>query len=459
MLRGNVHFSESAKLVCAVTALSVEILVLVTVHFTSTFAFLYFLGLTLLCYRLLVGKRLVEPLWLYAYYAGLVIALFGLHYVSYPEYYGFTAADVAGTDDSFFYSLVADRLPPDFPLRANFAYYLQIGHSYATLLEVAIPFPIKHPFSVLFFNAMGAVFIPVFTGRLAREITGSEEAGRVAFALTLICPFLLANSLILIRDGWTAALYAGSLYFFLRKQYVRLGILAVLLFFIRIASGAQLLFALGIFTLPLLKDAKGGVIRKMFYTSSALIAGGVLLYFMFPLLYEYALGKDLVQTMLFRADFVERFAKAGSGSGSPLIYSIYQQPAFLRIPLATLYFIALPFFAPDEIWVQGIFIPRAFMVCMFAILFVGYFKYFVQGVSSAIRRNQGKVKTAVYVFLLTIAILSQASMQWRHKVMLMPLFYVIVAYGFYNGTKLEKQLGTLAGASLLALQLLNLFRG
>jgi hypothetical protein len=457
MLRGKVHFSETAKLVCATTALSGEFLIVAAVSFTSALTFLYFLGIALLCYRLLVGKRLVEPLWLYAYYAGLMIALFGLHYVSSPEHYGFTAAGISGTDDSFFYSLVADDLPSDFPLRSNFAYHFRLGHPYAALMKVVAPFPMEHPFDILFFNAVGALFIPVFTGKLAVELSSSRRVGRIAFVLSLICPFILANSLILIRDGWTAALYAGGLYFFVRKEYVKVAILTTLLFFIRIASGAQLLFAIGIFTLPLLREAKGGVGKRMVYAFTAIVVGVGLLYALFPILYEYAVSKELVQTMLFRADFVERLATAGSGSGSPLIYSIYQQPVFIRVPLATLYFIALPFFAPDEIWVQGVFIPRAVLACLFAILFVGYFKYLLQGMSAAIRQNKLKMKTGVYVFLSTIAILSQASMQWRHKVMLMPLLYVIVAYGYYNGTKLERQLGVLAGVSLFALQLLNLF--
>ena len=72
---------------------------------------------------------------------------------------------------------------------------------------------------------------------------------RGAFFLIAICPFTLSNSLILIRDGWSAMLFVGALYFFYELKFVRMVTLTALLFYLRVASGLQLVMVLGIVSL------------------------------------------------------------------------------------------------------------------------------------------------------------------------------------------------------------------
>lgn len=64
------------------------------------------------------------------------------------------------------------------------------------------------------------------------------------------------------------------------------------------------------------------------------------------------------------------------------------------------------------------------------------------------KRRQLAISIVVVAFFLLLLMLSQISLQFRHKTIIMPLFYIIVAYGFYNKAKLGKILG-ISGAILL----------
>ncbi|MBC8228551.1 hypothetical protein H8E77_03265 [bacterium] len=62
------------------------------------------------------------------------------------------------------------------------------------------------------------------------------------------------------------------------------------------------------------------------------------------------------------------------------------------------------------------------------------------------------MRTVAVAFFILLLIVSQISIQLRHKTMLMPLFYILVAYGFYNKTKLGEILGIGGSLSLILVQ-------
>ena len=47
-----------------------------------------------------------------------------------------------------------------------------------------------------------------------------------------------------------------------------------------------------------------------------------------------------------------------------------------------------------------------------------------------------------YMFCFCILIISQVSIQPRHKTGLMPFFYIFVAYGYHKGTPISKAIGS-----------------
>jgi hypothetical protein len=455
--RVNLRFPLRKALVLTVLALVLagELTAVVLTNLESGLPFLYFLGGTLLMHRLTVGKNWIEPLVLYLFYSGLIIATYYIQYTTFPEFYGFTPASVAGTDDSYFYSLVADYLPSDFPVRGD--YYLR-DHTYAILIRTVTPFAIRHPFDVLFFNAVGAAFIPIYSRMLALEVTQSRRVAKLAFGLVLLCPFLMTYSLVLVRDGWTAALFAGAIVFFLQRKFGRFVLLSGVLFFLRIASGLQLMMIVGLLGLLLFRKTRSTSV-KLALVLGVLGAGGFVLYAVYPVLIAraQALEAGSILGLLFRDSFLMALQSMAPGS---FLIQIYQQPFYIRIPASFLFFTVFPFFTPSELFVEGRFVWRALLKCAYSILFVVYFKFLIQGVVAIFENKKNEV--LVYTFLglcLIVLFLSQASMQIRHKTMIMPLMYLVVAHGYYESSKIGRQLGWFGLFVLASLNVLKFIIG
>lgn len=424
--------------------LAIEFAIVSAVYFPAGLAFLYFFGMTVALYKVFAGRSWSEPILLFAFYSGLIIVAYYINYITFPDFYGFTPAEIAGTDDSYFYSLVASSLPSDFPTREN--YYLYT-HPYELLMEWVTPFTIEHPFEILFFNAVGAVFIPVFSRSLAQVVTKDERVARLTFWLVALCPFLMNYSLVLVRDGWTAALFAGSLAFFLQGKFVQSAVLGAVLFFLRIASGLQLVLVAGIMSLLFLRRLESRK-KQLLYLGGAAALGIIALTVAFPILIAKAkaVADGQLIALLYRETFLEVLPS------DSFLRTINQQPAPIRLPTAFLFFLAFPFFAPETVVVQGEFVWRGFLICVYSVVFVFYFKFLVQGIVRGIRGKSDVARLLVFATILVVTLLSQASMQLRHKAMIMPLVYLLTSYGYYNSSKIGRQIGWFA---LFGIAILN----
>ncbi len=431
--------------------LAVEFTLVSAVYPPAGLAFLYFFGMTIVLYAVLVGKSWREPVLLFAFYSGLILAAYYINYITFPSFYGFTPAGIAGTDDSYFYSLVASSLPSDFPTRE---YYHIRTHPYELLMEWVTPFTIEHPFEILFFNAVGAVFIPVFSRSLAQVVTKDERVARLTFWLVALCPFLLNYSIVLVRDGWTAALFAGSLAFFLHGKFVRSAVLGAVLFFLRVASGLQLVLVAGIMSLLFLRRLESRK-EQFLYLGGAAALGIVALTVAFPILIAKAkaIADGQLIGLLYRETFLEVLPS------DSFLSTINQQPVPIRLPLAFLFFLSFPFFTPESAVAQGEFIWRGFMKCIYSIAFIFYFKFLVQGLIRGIRGRSYIARLLVVATVLVVTILSQASMQIRHKAMLMPLIYLLVSYGYYHSSVVGRQIGWFALFGILVANLMKFLLG
>ncbi|WP_158666595.1 hypothetical protein [Salinibacter altiplanensis] len=416
--------------------LAVEFALVSAVYPPAGLAFLYFLGMTVVLYISLAGKRWEEPVLLFVFYSGLIIIVYYINYITFPEFYGFTPASIAGTDDSYFYSLVASSLPADFPTRE---FYHTRTHPYELLMEWGTPFTIEHPFEILFFNAVGAVFIPVFSRSLAQVVTKDERVARLTFWLVALCPFLMNHSLVLVRDGWTAALFAGSLAFFLRGKFVRAAVLGAVLFFLRVASGLQLGLVAGIMSLLFLYRLESRK-KQVLYLGGAAALGIIALTIVYPILISQAqrLAGGEIIGLLYRETYLDVI------SSDSFLGRINSQPLPIRLPAALLFFISFPFFAPETVTAKGSFVWRGFMNCIYSIAFIFYFKFLVQGMIKGIIGKSDFSRITVFSTIILISLLSQASMQLRHKTVVMPMIYLLISYGYYNSSKIGRQIGWFA---------------
>jgi len=432
--------------------LVLEATIVASVHWQSVFHFLFFFVATLLIYRALVEGDLWEPAAVYVVYSAWVLVLYGGQWLTLPEYYGFSGGLGVGTDDSFYYSLVAQTLPAGFPTRPGF---WERYKTFAQLLTTITPGPIHHPFDVIFANAFAATFIPIFTRRLAVTLTGQTRVGRLAFILALICPFTIAMSAVLIRDGWTAALFTGGALFVLRSQALRAAVLGSLLLFLRLGSG---LLWLG-FILPLTALLHLG--RKRAAGRKALAVGsGVLLLVamtvvLYPVVAGYLSATGLSENLFLRQQLVETFTNEYSEGA--LVGRIYALPIGPRLVTGFLYYLAVPFVSPHDVIVSGTFVPRALLLLVFATLFLVYIKFFLQGAFEMMRHKDPVLLVTVLGLLFLLLVLSQLSIQIRHKVMVMPLIYVVTAFGVYNHSAGGRLLGTAGAAVLVLTNLARLF--
>jgi len=382
------------------------------------------------------------------------MALFLLQYIAFPEYKGFSGGFIYGTDDTRFFARTVGSTPVTLPLPG-----IEIDHPFSNILRIIVKIlPLKdiHLLDLLFFNILGVAFIPIFTSCVAYKLTEEKRVADLAYKFSMICPIIMVNGLILVRDGWTAVLFIGAIYFFLTNRYVLLVSVSAILFYIRIASGIQLMIVLPLFFYYKLLSYRAGYAKKALVFLTGIVVFLSVSIIFFPIVSEYATKMRITENIFFREYFVEEFIAKSIAlkGGTSTFYTIYNQPIYLRIPLGFVFFLGSPFLSIKNLAIHGIYIPRAFLAQLFAVLFLFYFKYLMQAIVHIWKRRQLAISIVFIAFFLLLLMISQISLQWRHKTMLMPLFYILVAYGFYNKTKLGKILGVVGAISLIFVQLI-----
>ncbi len=455
--------SLNSRFALAMLALMVQVAAISVINVVSVLCYLYFLLLTLMLYRLLIGKWSVEPLFLYAFYSFLVIGLYSLQYWTLPKYVGFSGPLGIGTDDLGYYLGAADSIPDEL-MSSSLSYPYNLAFlprydllSYSRLIRFVTVLPIHHPFDVLFFNALGAVFVPVFTREVAFMLTGQRRVAQTAFGLVAVCPFVLSNSLILVRDGWTATLCIGAAYFLLKRRYLLMIALTALLFYLRVGSGLLSLTVL--FSLALLQivRSRAGAMEKFFFVCGIGVVGILVALSILPVAHDYLVEKKVWGNLLFRVSFLEEFLAKHSPDAE--LVKIYRQGFLVRILFGVPYFLGAPFFSWNAFRVQGVWVPRGFLMNLFAIAFVVYFGKLIQGILKAWLGRDWDMRVVTVVLLISILIISQVSLQGRHKTMVMPLFYVVVAYGYHNRSSLGTISAIMGTVALVAIEVLVLLMG
>jgi hypothetical protein len=428
------------------------------VNMSSVFSlFFYLLVFTVVWKIVLKWPDLIQGLTVFVFYAALTLGLYEWQLLVNPEYFGFSGGLGVGADDSYFYSLAAPYLPADFPVRDG--YWLR-SHHYADALRIfSIGFLSLHmgvhPLDLLFFNVLGLSLIPFFARRVAFLATKDPRAAFFTYWMTLICPFLIANGLILIREGWMAMCFIGAFYFAMKRHYLMLVWMLLGALYLRIEIGGLLVISVVVYFVMIERPnyrKLGDSIRRWRSKSTilAIFGTGIVL----SVSVGAMIGLEQIMTiagpLIYREDFLESFigASASAESGGTF-YKINQLPWFLSVPLGFLFFIGSPFFTLSDLTSNGEYIPRMILANIFAVIFVFYFAFFVRGLIRVLTSNNAVMVVLALIFLVDVLILSQASMQIRHKVALMPLFYVIVAYGYVYRKTIPWTAGLAASISII----------
>ena len=195
-------------------------------------------------------------------YCLISIFLYVLHLIFIPEYFGFSGGLGVGTDDSYFYSLIAEELPNNFPVREG---YWSREHPFILFVDLISPLKITHPLHALLYNILAYTLIPVYSYLFVYEYTKDNKLARVTFLLTLFCPFIALNSSIFIRDGWVLMLFIGTLYYVLGKKFTPVLLFLIGAFLVRFETGLLTLFIIFIiFTSNYISKSKKATLYRLF---------------------------------------------------------------------------------------------------------------------------------------------------------------------------------------------------
>jgi hypothetical protein len=438
-----------------VPALAAVAVVVAAVNAPSLLPYLYYTGLTALTYRLYVGRVRDEVFALYAGFAAAAVGLYLIQLVALPEYRGLSGGLGVGTDDCSFFFQVSE--PGALALPEGCQRYSGKGlHRYTRALSVLSVFPVRHPLDALFANVWGAAMLPVFVRGVASWLSGSGRAARSAFLLAAICPFTLSNSLVLVRDGWTATLLIGALAFVVHKRYVWAAVCVAAAMYLRMGSGALALVVLVFVgyassvvsarrpTSRLVRMAAGAALGGLILGAVTLAVGA-------------ALTERGMELQFYRADFVASFLSENSSDST--LFSILSQPAPIRVPLSFAFFFGSPFLKLGSVFAGDIFVIRSLLAAvLFPLLTLVTMPYFVRGGHFAVKRRDWVALALFTGYILALLVISQSSLQLRHKTLVMPLYYVLVGYGMSRSLPTGRLLGWLVVAAFAGIQVLFLVR-
>jgi len=417
----------------------------------AIFSFLFVFILAFLLHKLFFGSFSKDIFINYVYYAFFAVCLAYFHFFLYGEYFDLGGNPLKIGGDDLRYSIEAltgiscrashDTLLP-------FSKFL---HIFPVIFSLY-----KEPthIDLLLVSILAISFIPIFVSRFSDLMFSAKQIKNVSYVISLFCPFLLINSVILYRDGWIAFFFIGALYFFYKKNYFFTFVFLIGELYFRLGSGLLLSFFILMLWIRQFLLSKNYLETKVIMILSSIIVGVIFLVVIFPYLDQYVTSK-LGGNLFFRKDFLDKHllsVTSNQGVSSGMV-ALYSAPFPIRFLGGILFFLVAPIFSLNYLYsIHGIFWIKQAIVLIFPFLMLFYIAWFIRGLIYAISRKDHNVLILYIIYFFSIVIISQISLQIRHKVMLMPLFYVLVAYGFCFKTKIGTQLGIISSLGLFFLQ-------
>ena len=344
-----------------------------------------------------------------------------------PDSFGFTGRyNGIGTDDSRFYSALAEsnEYVPSYARRFN-----GMEHSFVSFLNVLVPYVVYHPLQIIIPNILGIVFLPRLSVLISRELQINRGGQRKIFFFVTICPFILSQGLVLMRDGWVTTFFLLAIYGVLAGRF-RLIILGVfMLVYLRLASAILCVVVLALFSYKF--KEKYRLIQNFYVRNLIGFVVVLLIATLFGFLgIEYLANKgvegfgrqEFVDNTLFRMD------------RNSTIYRIYTSPSYIKYPLGFMFFLATPFLR-FEMFYDGILNIRGILFTfLFPLVNVFILHGFVRTLLGIRRIEKDRFRlllsSVIIVFLLSVF-----SIQVRHKFIVIPLFYILSVLGldYKNG--------------------------
>ena len=379
----------------------------------------------------------------------LAIAVFFLIQTQvYPESYGTTSPLGSWTDDSFFFALAADEVPSTLELRDSYYLYSQTFSSIVRWLTLP---PTSHPMDLIFFQSGIAALLATFTKRFMWQMSADRKLANTVYVLAVTCPFLMMNGgVIFIRDTLVAALLIYTLACLFDRRFILAAIAVGLEILIRPGTGVILLPAIAIIYLS------GG--KKLLSKGNLAVAALCMPIAAFALVRISALrellpGGDAIAQLSLTGREVWTDLRADAGSNA-IFLALQEQTFLVKFILNGAYMFAYPFLNLTGSFATPYFDVRTVVMGLVVPIYAFWLNaWFIAGALTRVKAMD-RQRQVIYAFAITLLILGTYSLQTRHKTIVYPLYFLVIAVGMIRAKPTERQIGYFASFVLVAIQVL-----
>lgn len=376
----------------------------------------------------------------------MLFYLVNLHF--FPQFDGFTVSSGGFGGDDYRYFMSAKYMD----LQDNFQYSVLIHY----ILSPIKFFREIHLVDALLVNVLGLAFIPLFVSGVLYAISQWERAAFVGFLFASFTPFIWSNGAYLLRDGLTATLFSAVFYFYIKNKYIFLFLSLSFLSYLRLGSALVCvgLFLFGFvgkrYLLPRSNARMGKDIMLLLGLGTLAIVFSSQIAF-------YLISKGIGAEFLFRESMLYYTLNYQQGAESSILIRVSQYPAFIRVPLATIVFYLSPVFQYSRMFFEGGFSMRGFLMNMYAVYTIFTSIFFARAAVTALTRKHVGMLALIIGYIVALMVLSQFSLQVRHKTMVMPLYYIICSYGFLYASASSKLWGWVVCLGLVGINFMRAF--
>lgn len=362
----------------------------------------------------IIFRKLSNRIYLtYIFYVSLAIIYYSLNLSILPEFKGFTGGFRVGTDDCRFFSQIVDvkfNLP-------NHCYALTQKHLFSVFIDFVFPFKVYHPLQIIIFNVIGITFIPFLGEKIYFYFFRSEnDKQKVVFYLLLLSPTILANGLIFMREGWTVQFFLIFIYCLLYgKNKIMLLVSFVLLILLR---PSFIVFPVLFYLLNKYYGKKNFYLRIFFSTIAVIPIFGYIL--------NVSEGINILEGII-RLGYIDSFlSEFGEKS---IFFKIMKLPFPINTIISFVFFFLSPFLILNFYYYDAFIIRNVFSlveaIIMLILTPVSLVNIFNNWHSS--NKNNKKLLLIVCVSIFILAIFS---LQFRHKIIILPLLYMLLIHNF-----------------------------
>lgn len=369
------------------------------------------------------------------YFLLLAIFLYFFQKYQFPEYMGLSGPERVGTDDIRYYYGLGTKVTYSIE-RWDIAF----NNTLSKFIKIVFLPKIKDPIDVVIFNILGITFIPYLTKKSCELLCQDHHVGVLAERFILFCPFMMSIGLIIMRDVLCTSLILASFICFANKRYIYMAILAGLLTYLKFGFTVFLGIVIVVYMFSQEeRDTKNRMSSKIKYIIATISFLTLFLLYIMPNLSEITGGR-LSSGSLFRESYLEYLEGANEES---ILVKLYSLPIAIRLPILIVTFLVIPPLSSNFIW-KDHFLMGNFFQSFLSPIYWCYLYIFLFDFLFSYKRLRNGGKAVFYSMIFLALALGMISLQFRHKVVLMPFIYMAIAYAIKNKLRGQRSLSIIS---------------